>query len=62
MYHVYENDYEFPFHWDSLDDAMTFAQRCSTGRKHHWRNKYIVVDDTTGEVIIIFRCGFGLLK
>ena len=26
MYHVYENDYEFPLHWDSLDDAMTFAQ------------------------------------
>lgn len=24
MYHVYENDYEFPLHWDSLDDAMTF--------------------------------------
>ena len=62
MYHVYENDYEFPLHWDPLDDAMTFAQRCSTGRKHHWRNKYIVVDNTTGEVIIIFRCGFGLLQ
>ena len=46
----------------NIIDAMTFAQRCSTGRKHHWRNKYIVVDNTTGEVIIIFRCGFGLLQ
>lgn len=62
MYHVYENDYEFPLYWDSLDDAMTFAKDCSIGRKHHWRYKYIVVDNTTGEVIIIFRCGFGLLK